>query len=155
MAKVWLVKVRGILGAGPGDDKEISILNRIFSWEKDHLLYEAGLRHVEKLARDLGMEGCKSLTTPDTKPVAPGTILDEGGSSPGVKSDCPEPLKLDRDGMELYRSAVARCNYLAADRYETSSTTKEWCRSMSSTSVEDLSAVKRLCRFLSGLLRVL
>jgi hypothetical protein len=56
--------------------------------------------------------------------------------------------------MKLYRSAVARCNYLAADRYETAFTTKELCRSMSSPSHEDLGAVKRLCRFLKGLPRV-
>jgi len=56
--------------------------------------------------------------------------------------------------MKLYRSAVARCNYLAADRYETAFTTKELCRSMSSPSEEDLVAVKRLCRFLRGLPRV-
>ena len=38
---------------------EISILNRIVRWEKDHLRYEADPRHVEKLTRDLGMEECK------------------------------------------------------------------------------------------------
>ena len=107
-----------------------------------------------KIARDLGMEGCKSLTTPGTKPVTPSTILDDGVSGRGVQSVGSEPLKLDRDGMKLYRSAVARCNYLASDRYETAFTTKELCRSMSSPSVEDLSAVKRLCRFLRGLPKV-
>ena len=65
-----------------------------------------------------------------------------------------DPDKLDREGMKLYRSAVARCNYLAADRYEIAFTTKELCRSMSSPSEEDLVAVKRLCRFLRGLPRL-
>ena len=64
LAKVWLVKVRGVLGPDPGNDKEISILNRIVRWEKDHLRYEADPRHVEKLSRDLGMERCKSYATP-------------------------------------------------------------------------------------------
>ena len=59
LAKVWLVKVRGVLGPDPGDDKAISILNRIVRWEKDHLRYEADPRHVEKLSRDLGMEGSR------------------------------------------------------------------------------------------------
>ena len=53
---MWVVKVRGILGPDPEDDKEISILNHIVRCEKDHLRYEADPRHVEKLARDLGME---------------------------------------------------------------------------------------------------
>ena len=56
--------------------------------------------------------------------------------------------------MKLYRSAVARCDYLAADRYVTASTTKELCRSMSNPSEDDLVAIKRLCRFLRGLPRV-
>ena len=69
LAEVWLVKIRGTLGPGPGDDKEISILNRIDRWEEDHLRYEADPRHVEKLARGLGMEDCKSLMTPGQSPL--------------------------------------------------------------------------------------
>lgn len=120
----------GVLGPDPGGDKEISILNRIVRWEKDHLRYEADPRHVEKLARGLGMEGCKSLTTPGTKPTTSSTILDDGLSGCGIQLINPEPLKLEHQGMKLYRSAVARCNYLAADRYETAFTTKELCRSI-------------------------
>ena len=63
LAKVWLVKVRGVLGPDPGDDKAISILNRIVRWEKDHLRYEADPRHVEKLSRDLGMDGSRFYST--------------------------------------------------------------------------------------------
>ena len=156
LANVWLVKIRGTLGPDPEDDKEIFILNRIARWEKDHLRYEADPRHVEKLTRDLGMEDCKSLTTPGTKAITSSTILDDVrlvGGDPSV-APVPEPLKLDRDGMKLYRSVVARCNYLLAHRYETIFTKKELCRSMSSPSVDDLTAIKRLCRFLKGLPRV-
>ena len=102
------------------------------------------------------MEECKSLTTPGTKPATSSTILDNAGTGGGIPSvaSVPEPLKLDRDGMKLYRSAVARCNYLAADRYETAFAKKELCRSMTSPSVDDLVAIKRLCRFLKGLPRI-
>ena len=61
---------------------------------------------------------------------------------------------MDRSEMRRYRSAVARCNYLAADRFEIASTTKELCRAMSSPSVDDLASVRRLCRFLKGLPRM-
>ena len=91
------------------------------------------------------MERCRSYATPGMKPTSPSTILEDGG---------PEANKLDRDGMRLYRSAVARCNYLVADRYDIAFTTKELCRSMSSPSEGDLVAIKRLCRFLQGLPRV-
>ena len=99
----------------PEDDKTISILNRVVRWEKDHLRYEADPRHVEKLARDLGMENCKPYTTPGVKPTSPSTILDDGVSGSGVPTGAQGASdKLDREGMKLYRSAVARCNYLSS-----------------------------------------
>ena len=64
------------------------------------------------------MEDCKPLTTPGKKPSTSSSILDDvlpGGGVPSV-APVPEPLKSDRDGMKFYRSAVARCDYLAADR---------------------------------------
>lgn len=107
---------------------------------------------MEKLARGLGLDECKSLTTPGTQPTTSSTISDDVPPGGGVQCVTPrEPLKLDPDGMKLYRSAVVRCNYLAADRYETAFTSEEFCRSMSSPSVDDLTAIKRLCRVLTGL----
>ena len=154
LKKVWLVKIRAILGPESGDDKEVSILNRVVRWEKDHLRYEADPRHVEKLLRDEGLEDCKSLATPGVKSTAPSVILEDGVSDRGIQSAGPEPRKLDRQEMKRYRSAVARCNYLAADRFEIAFTTKELCRAMSSPSEEDMASVRRLCRFLRGLPRL-
>ena len=105
-----------------------------------------------KLLRDSGLEDCKSLAAPGVKSTAPSVILEDGEGS-GISSG-PEPRKLDRDEMREYRSAVARCNYLAADRFEIAFTTKELCRSMSSPSVDDLAASRRLCKFLKGLPRL-
>ena len=84
LAEVWLVKIRGTLGPDLEDDKGISIQNSIFRWEKDYLRHEADPRHVEKLARGLGMEDCKSLTTPGTKPTTSSTILDDVLPDDGV-----------------------------------------------------------------------
>ena len=56
--------------------------------------------------------------------------------------------------MWEYRSAVARCNYLAADRFEIAFTTKELCRAMSCPTETDAKAIARLCRFLKGLPRM-
>ena len=93
------MRVRGVLGPDPEDDKEISILNRIVRWEKDHLRYEADPIHVEKLSRDLGMEECKSYTTPGLKPTSPSTILEDGAPEGGFQTvtSGPEVNKLDRD----------------------------------------------------------
>jgi len=67
LKKVWIIKVRATLGPEAGDDKEVSILNRIVRWMDDCLLYEADPRHVEKLLREAGLENCKSLSTPGVK----------------------------------------------------------------------------------------
>ena len=56
--------------------------------------------------------------------------------------------------MREYRSAVARCNYIAADRFEIAFTTKELCRAMANPTVTDAKAIARLCRFLKGLPRM-
>ena len=56
--------------------------------------------------------------------------------------------------MRDYRSAVVRCNYLAADRLEIAFTTKELCRAMANPTEADARAVVRLCRFLKGLPRM-
>jgi hypothetical protein len=56
--------------------------------------------------------------------------------------------------MREYRSAVARCNYLAADRFEIAFTTKELCRAMANPTEADAKAMARLCRFLKGLPRM-
>ena len=155
LKKVWLVKVRAVLGPEASDDKEVSILNRVVRWCDDCLLYEADPRHVEKLLRDAGLEDCKSLSTPGVKSTTASVVLDDGvvPSGDGVQPD-PGPRKLDREEMRVYRSAVARCNYLAADRFEIAFTTKELCRSMSCPTEEDMVAVRRLCRFLRGLPRM-
>ena len=64
MRQFWIVKVRAVLGPEPTDDKEVSIPKRVVRWTDDCLLYEADARHVEKLLKEAGVEGCKSLITP-------------------------------------------------------------------------------------------
>ena len=56
--------------------------------------------------------------------------------------------------MRDYRSAVARCNYLASDRFEIAFATKELCRGISNPTEEDLQRMKRMIRFLKGLPRM-
>jgi hypothetical protein len=167
LQKVWLVKVRATLGPDPEDDKEVSILNRVIRWSHSSLLYEADPRHVEKLLRDAGLENCNALNTPGIKEPAnsekswfegEGTLQEgvEGSSGPlsaGTLGADGSPY-LARSEVRDYRSAVARCNYLAADRFEIAFTTKELCRSMANPTMLDTKAVARLIRFLKGLPRM-
>lgn len=136
LKKYWIVKIRATLGPEAADDKEVSILNRVVRWDQHGVEYEADPRHVEKLLRDMGMMGCKPL------------------SSPGVKLSAEEMSKesamLEGDAITQYRSGVARCNYLCVDRPDIPFESNELCRAMSRPTESDMTALKHLCRYLKG-----
>ena len=67
LAKVFELKIRGRLGEGPKDDKEIRILNRIVRMLPNGIAYEADPRHAEMLMRSLGIEEAKPVLTPGVK----------------------------------------------------------------------------------------
>ena len=67
MMAAFDVKLRGRLGRGQKDIKELKILNRILRVTRDGLAYEADPRHVELLARALGLEASRSVATPGVK----------------------------------------------------------------------------------------
>ena len=138
LKRVWLVKARAVMGPEAGDDKEVSILNRVVQWREQGLTYEADPRHVEKLLRDLGMENCNPLKVP-------------GGRQADEEADLEE---LGGADVRLYRGAVARCNYLATDRADISFATKELCKAMSAPRIRDLKMLKKLSRYLKGKARL-
>ena len=117
------------------------------------------------------MEDCKALSTPGVKETTKSTKVSspEGGwvsdgvrpvaagtapksSQEGHQED--RSRKLDRAEMRGYRSGVARCNYLASDRFEIALAITELCRAMPSPTEADMHSVKRMCRFLKGLPRM-
>ena len=51
MRAKYKIKVRGRLGPEKHDDKSIRILNRIVTWDREGILYEADQRHAEILVR--------------------------------------------------------------------------------------------------------
>ena len=53
MQRAFLCKVECRLGPDPSDDKHARILNRVISWEKWGIQYEADPRHAEVLVREL------------------------------------------------------------------------------------------------------
>ena len=78
-------------------------------------------------------------------------------ATPGVKSsfhDLEEDKPLEARLHTAFRGSAARANYLAADRLDAQFACKEVCRWMSSPSERAWQALKRICRFLQGLPRV-
>ena len=49
------VNFRGRLGADPGDDKEIRMLNRVVAMADEGLEYEIDQRHAEVIVKQLGL----------------------------------------------------------------------------------------------------
>ena len=123
------------LGPGVKDDKCVQILNRMVRWTPEGLELEADPRQVEKLVRDLNLEGANSVATPGVKV-----------NKEQVASDA----ELERGKHSPFRAVAARCNYLAADRPDVQFAAKEVCRWMSSPTALSLHALKRLGRFLEG-----
>ncbi len=55
--KAWYsIKLIGIVGSGPGDMKEIRILNRLVRWTKDGIEHEADDKHVTTVVKGLGLQ---------------------------------------------------------------------------------------------------
>ena len=108
-------------------------------WVGDHLEYEADPRQVERLVADCGLEGCKSMATPGVR-----------ASFAELEEDVPLPQQLHT----AFRGAAARGNYLSTDRLDAHFACKEICRWMATPSEHSWKAMKRLCRYLSGLPRL-
>jgi len=133
MKSKYELTVGGRLGPGPSDAKEISMLNRIVRWTPRGIEYEADPRQVEKLLREIELEGANGAVTPGVK------VLSHQVES---ENDLPEKE------FTRFRALAARANYLAADRIDVLYAAKEVCRFMSRPTDVAMGALKRLARYL-------
>lgn len=133
LATMYIVKMRRLLGPRKSDAKEVVVLNRVLTWDGDEVRYEAYPRHAEVMFRDLGLDEAKHAATPGAN-VGKGDIVDE--------------TLIDRARHRIYRSAVARANFLAQDRPHIRYTVKELCRRMSAPREHGEMVFKRLGRYL-------
>ena len=127
------------LGPGPDDAKEAIVLNRVVRWTDDGIEYEADPRQVEKLIIECGLQGTNSVATPGVR-----------ASFEETENDQP----LDDKAHTPFRGAAARANYFSADRIDCQFAAKEVCRWMSSPTKQSWLSLKRLCRYLVGLPRL-
>ena len=71
MQRSFDCKLKGRLGLGPEDCKEMRVLNRIVRINENGLLYEADPRHAEMIIRAFHLEDAKSVVTPGLKAPDP------------------------------------------------------------------------------------
>ena len=139
MTQSYELTVQPRLGPGPQDAKEGLILNRVVRYTEDGLEYEADPRQAEKLILECGLAESNTAATP-------GVRL----SFAETEQDTP----LRQELHSAFRGSAARGNYLAADRIDIQFAAKEVCRWMAKPSDQSWAALKRVCRDLIGLPRL-
>ncbi len=127
------------VGPGRDDAKEAVVLNRIVRWTTNGVEYEADPRQAEKLVAECGLTGANTVATPGLRVS---------------KEDAQNDKPLEPHLHTAFRGAAARANYLAADRIDCQFAAKEVCRWMASPTESAWTALKRLCRYLVGLPRM-
>ena len=128
-----------VLGLGPGEKREIRILNRIIRISTQGLEYEADPRHQEIILNELGLDNAKGVSVTGTK---------DAPKQPGGEQ------LLTGSRATHYRAVTARINFLAQDRPDLLFAAKECSRSMSSPTEQDFEKLKRLGRYLVSQPRV-
>ena len=119
-----------IMGDGVNEMKQQQILNRIVTWCKHSIEYEADPRHAEILAR-LDNKG-------------------QGAKVPGCKyaQDREQSQEVSQQDGTRYRAATAKYNFLAIDRPDIQFSSKEASKYMSSPRQSDWDMVIKLARYL-------
>jgi histone deacetylase 1/2 len=139
LTKVYECTVGARVGPGDGDSKEATVLNRVVRWTNDGLELEADPRQAEKLIRECGLEGANSAATPGIRQT---------------KEQVASDKELDPRLHTPFMGSAARANYLSMDRPDLQFGAKEVCRWMSKPTELSWTALKRLCRYLVGVPRL-
>jgi len=137
MREWYEIKVRGTIGDEPGDDSEMTILNRRVEWKDGVITYEADSKHAKVIIEEMGVQDdSKGLEMP----------IEREELTEGWTEDDDEPMN-DEDAKK-FRGLAATANYLAQDRTDIQFAAKEICRSMSKPKEPDWKKLKRLARYL-------
>ena len=118
-----------------GDDgdmeKEAVCQGRTLEWSEDGLGVRPDRRHVRSLLRELGMETCRSVSTPLSLTVG----------KEGDRSDRPE---VSAKEATKRRAAVARVVYLAQDRLDLGVAAVELSKTMAIPRESDNERLRRV-----------
>ena len=83
-----------MLGPGKEDLQQVRVLNRVLTWTKDGISYEADPRHAEIVIDELGLKDANGVATLGAK---------EEGTTKDDNED-----KMDAHHSSKYRAIVAR-----------------------------------------------
>jgi len=114
--------------------EELTYLGRTIRRVAGGIEWEADGRHLEVLKAEWGMTECSTVNTPIVIPKATGENQE----------------LMNPEAARQYRRAVARINYLAADRPDLAVAATHLARTMAKPYVGDEQGVKRVIRYLAG-----
>ncbi len=77
LSQIYEITKRGRLGPGRDDLKQATLLNRVITWTPEGVELEADPRQAERLVKQLGLEGSKTLSTPGIKMQVQDVITDK------------------------------------------------------------------------------
>ena len=116
MASWFEIKLRGILGHDPKDDKEIVILGRLVQCGKDSIEYQADPKHRQLILEHFGLDqNSRSLKSNGEKEV----------------EDTGEEVEhLEKEEATVFRGFAARLNFLSLDcldlQFADESASRKW-----------------------------
>ena len=126
-----------MLGEDDDMEKKAVCLGRTLEWRKNGLGVRPDRRHERSLLRELGMENCRSISTPLSATV----------EKEGVRSDRPE---VSAGLATKHRAPVARVAYLAQDRLLLGVAAAELAKTVTIPREGDDERLKRVVRYLHG-----
>jgi hypothetical protein len=135
------LKVRGRLGSGEKDRREIDILGRRVRWREWGLTWEGDDRHQKLVMEHFGSDETSK-------------VLMKNGYKEDETKEEKEPQKHDLQECKAYRMLAARMNFMSQDNPAIQFAAKEVCRRMANPTAEDFVKAKRLARFIAGVVTV-
>ena len=145
------------LGPDHGQLQQIRVLGRVISWESWGLQLEGDPAHLELGIEQLGLNDCKSVSTPGEAedcgvPAIEVTARRRAADREATRWEVQEEedKALDSNRGKVYASISARFNYLAQDRPDIAFPAKELMRRLSHPDEADERKLKRVARYLHG-----
>ena len=134
MAEWFEIKVRGILGDGLEDVKQIVILGRLVKWTPEGIEYEADPKHRRFILDYFGFDSGSR-------------ILSCNGDKEDQVEDWEDEL-LQKEEATQYRGLAARFNFLSLDSPDLQFVCKPACRDMARPTRGSWKKLKKCARYL-------
>ena len=134
---------RGTLGppGTRGTVQEMRHLNRLITWDREGITWEADPRHADLIIQQLGITS-GAVTTPLEKEKMGAADIDD------------DETQLPPEDRQQYQSLTMRAGYLAQDRTDLQRGVRELAKGMQKPCDRHWSMLKRLGRYLVGNRRV-